>query len=85
VRRGNVVAFSTQLSGEERLVLAVECASKDGQEVQVRVATRINEAFGLTPHEIVAVTLGSLPKTSSGKVQRGKTRDLYLSGQLDRH
>jgi fatty-acyl-CoA synthase len=85
VRRGNVVAFSTQLSGEERLVIAVECTSKDQQDVQGRVATRINEAFGLTPHEIVAVTLGSLPKTSSGKVQRGKTRDQYLTGQLDRH
>jgi fatty-acyl-CoA synthase len=85
VRRGNVVAFSTQLAGEERLVLAVECTSKDRQDVQVRVATRINEAFGLTAHEIVAVTLGSLPKTSSGKVQRGKTRDQYLTGQLDRH
>jgi fatty-acyl-CoA synthase len=85
VRRGNVVAFSTQLAGEERLVLAVECTSKDRQDVQARVATRINEAFGLTAHEIVAVTLGSLPKTSSGKVQRGKTRDQYLTGQLDRH
>jgi fatty-acyl-CoA synthase len=85
VRRGNVVAFSTQLSGEERLFLAVECSSKDAEGVQKRVAARITEAFGLTPHEIVAVTLGSLPKTSSGKVQRGKTRDQYLTGQLDRH
>ena len=85
VRRGNVVAFSTQLEGEERLILAVECGSKDADGVRARVTARINEAFGLAAHEVVAVTLGSLPKTSSGKVQRRKTRDLYLSGQLERH
>jgi acyl-CoA synthetase (AMP-forming)/AMP-acid ligase II len=70
---------------EERLVLAVECSAKDAEGVQRRVAARITEAFGLAPHEIVPVTLGSLPKTSSGKVQRAKTRDQYLTGQLDRH
>ncbi|HEY6881515.1 MAG TPA: AMP-binding protein, partial [Polyangiales bacterium] len=85
VRRGNVVAFSTQLDGEERLVLTVECASTDAEAVRTRVAARINEGFGLTPHEVVCVTLGSLPKTSSGKVQRRKTRELYLDGGLDRH
>jgi fatty-acyl-CoA synthase len=85
VRRGNVVAFSTQLGGDERLVLAVECGSADAEAVRARVAARINEAFGLAPHEVVCVTLGSLPKTSSGKVQRRKTRELYLDGALERH
>ena len=85
VRRGNVVAFSTHLAGEERLLLAVECASSDASRVRTSAAARINEAFGLSPHEVVAVTIGSLPKTSSGKVQRNKTRELYLGGQLERH
>jgi fatty-acyl-CoA synthase len=85
VRRGNVVAFSTQLDGEERLVIAVECGSVNAEAVRSRVAARINEAFGLTPHDVACVTLGSLPKTSSGKVQRRKTRELYLDGALERH
>lgn len=85
VRRGNVVAFGTQLDGEERLVLTVECASADAASVRTRVAARINEAFGLTPYDVACVTLGSLPKTSSGKVQRRKTRELYLDGALARH
>jgi fatty-acyl-CoA synthase len=85
VRRGNVVAFSTQIQGEERLVLVAECSSTETAPVCARVAARITEAFGLTPHEVVPVTLGSLPKTSSGKVQRAKTRDLYLDGRLERH
>jgi fatty-acyl-CoA synthase len=82
VRRGNVVAFSTQIAGEERLVLAVECGSADAERVCASVAARITEAFGLSAHEVVPVTLGSLPKTSSGKVQRSKTRDQYLNGEL---
>ncbi|HEX5660680.1 MAG TPA: acyl-CoA synthetase, partial [Polyangiales bacterium] len=85
VRRGNVVAFGTQLDGEERLVIAVECSSVDAEGVRTRVAARINEAFGLTPYDVACVTLGSLPKTSSGKVQRRKTRELYLDGALERH
>ena len=85
VRRGNVVAFSTQIDGEERLVLAVECGSADAESLRARVASRITEAFGLAPHEVVAVTLGGLPKTSSGKVQRKKTQALYQAAQLDRH
>jgi fatty-acyl-CoA synthase len=85
VRRGNVVAFSVPVTGEERLVLAVECASSDAATVCARVTARVNESLGLTPHEVVAVTIGSLPKTSSGKIQRAKARGLYLAGQLARH
>jgi fatty-acyl-CoA synthase len=85
VRRGNVVAFSVAIAGEERLVLAVECASGDAPGVCARVTARVNESLGLTPHEVVGVTIGSLPKTSSGKIQRAKARGLYLAGQLERH
>jgi fatty-acyl-CoA synthase len=85
VRRGNVVAFSTHLSGEERLLIAVECASSDVEKVRAAVAARTNEAFGLTVHEVLTVTIGSLPKTSSGKVQRNKTRAQYFAGQLELH
>jgi fatty-acyl-CoA synthase len=84
VRRGNVVAFSVPVEGEERLVLAVECASSDSVAVCARVTTRVNESLGLSPYEVVPVAIGSLPKTSSGKIQRSKTRGLYLAVSLDR-
>ncbi len=85
VRRGNVVAFGASLGGEERLMLAVECTSHDASQVRSKVAARVNEAFGLAPHHVATVPVGSLPKTSSGKLQRSKTRDLYLSQQLEEH
>jgi fatty-acyl-CoA synthase len=84
VRRGNVVAFSVPIAGEERLVLAVECASSDSVAVCARVTARVNESLGLSPYEVVPVAIGSLPKTSSGKVQRSKTRGLYLALELAR-
>jgi len=84
VRRGNVVAFSVPVEGEERLVLAVECASSDSVAVCARVTARVTESLGLSPYEVVPVAIGSLPKTSSGKVQRSKTRGLYLALALDR-
>ncbi len=85
VRRGNVAALSVPIDGEERLIVAVECGSADASEVRARVIARVNESFGLTPHDVATVAIASLPKTSSGKIQRQKTRDLYLSGQLPRH
>jgi fatty-acyl-CoA synthase len=85
VRRGNVVAFSTSIEGEERLVIAVECTSSEASQVRARVAARVTEAFGLTPYHVATVSVGSLPKTSSGKLQRSKTKNLYLSRQLDEH
>jgi acyl-CoA synthetase (AMP-forming)/AMP-acid ligase II len=36
------------------------------------------------PHEIVVAPLASLPRTSSGKPQRRKAREMYLDGTLAR-
>jgi fatty-acyl-CoA synthase len=85
VRRGNAAAFSVPVDGEERLIVAVECASGDASDVRQRVSARVAEGFGITPYAVVTVGLGSLPKTSSGKIQRRKARDLYQGGQLDEH
>jgi hypothetical protein len=38
--------------------------------------------MGLTLDDVVPLAPGILPKTSSGKLQRAKTRELYESGEL---
>jgi acyl-CoA synthetase (AMP-forming)/AMP-acid ligase II len=43
------------------------------------------ERFGLNVAEVPVVPPGSLPKTSSGKLQRRKTRELFLGGKLPQH
>jgi fatty-acyl-CoA synthase len=85
VRRDNVVAFSVMQDGEERLVVAAEANSNDAPELRKAIATKVAETHGLTPGHVAIVRVGSLPKTSSGKVQRRRTKRLFEDGQLEEH
>jgi len=84
VRRGNVVAFGSEVNGEEQLVVAAEAFQSDAEGLKDAIARSVLENFSLVTHEVVIVPQGTLPRTSSGKPQRRKTRDLYLSGTLSR-
>ncbi|MBX3207089.1 MAG: fatty acyl-AMP ligase [Labilithrix sp.] len=88
VRRGNVVAFSVDVSGPEgageQLVIAAEAFQADAEALKQAIAQAIVANFSLTTHEVVIVPQGTLPRTSSGKPQRRKTRQLYLDGTLGR-
>jgi fatty-acyl-CoA synthase len=46
------------------------------------VSARVREVVGLPAKEVVLVAPGSLPKTSSGKLQRTLCRQRYLAEQL---
>jgi len=38
---------------------------------------------GLPPRDVMLVKPGTLPKTSSGKLQRSRARELYLADELE--
>jgi fatty-acyl-CoA synthase len=91
VRRGNVVAFGARdPSGlerdRERVVLAFEVQEPEriGQTstLVAEVRRAVQEGMGLTLDDVIALPPGALPKTSSGKLQRAKTRELYETGEL---
>lgn len=88
VRRGNVVAFSVDVETagerEEQLVVAAEAFQADAEALKASIAQAILANFSLATHEVVIVSQGTLPRTSSGKPQRRKTRQLYLDGTLAR-
>ena len=84
VRRGNVVAFSVDVAGEEQVVIAAEAFASEAEGLAAGIATAILESFSLAVHEVAIVPQGSLPRTSSGKPQRRKTKQLYLEGTLPR-
>jgi fatty-acyl-CoA synthase len=84
VRRGNVVAFSSDIDGDEQLIIAAEGMSAEAEALKAAIAQRIVADFALTPHEVLVVPQGTLPRTSSGKPQRRKTRQMYLDGTLAR-
>jgi fatty-acyl-CoA synthase len=85
VRRDNVVAFSVMRDGEETLVVSAEGASGDAPELRRAIAAKVAETSGLTVGHVAVVRIGSLPKTSSGKVQRRRTKMLFETGQLEEH
>ncbi|HEV7509092.1 MAG TPA: non-ribosomal peptide synthase/polyketide synthase [Thermoanaerobaculia bacterium] len=85
LRPGNAAAFAIETGGEERLVIAleVERRRRDGfEEVAEAVRRAVAAEHEVMVWEVVLLRAGSLPKTSSGKVQRGLCRRQYLVGDL---
>jgi fatty-acyl-CoA synthase len=82
IKRGNVVAFSVNDGREERLVIMAEADSREGDALRQAIASRIREATGLDVHRVALVPVGTLLRTTSGKLQRRKMKQLYEQGEL---
>jgi fatty-acyl-CoA synthase len=85
VRRGNVVAFSVPGEMGEELVVALETKVTDPDErakLVDAVRTSVQRELGLSTREVVCLQTGTLPKTSSGKLQRRRTRESWMKGEL---
>jgi fatty-acyl-CoA synthase len=82
VRAGNVIAFGVDGNGKEGLVVVAETKGDDHASMRRSVSERVRAAIGLPPKDVVLVVPGSLPKTSSGKLQRSLCRQRYLSEEL---
>jgi fatty-acyl-CoA synthase len=87
IRKGCVVAFGLRDagSGTEKLVIVAESRASDAAaraRIAAAVTERVNEGLGLPPDRIELVPPGSIPKTSSGKLRRDETKQLYLDGEL---
>jgi fatty-acyl-CoA synthase len=87
IRKGCVVAFglSADKSGTEKLVVVAETREQDKQK-QAALVAAINESVmrgvGLPADLVELIPPGSIPKTSSGKLRREETKQLYLTGTL---
>jgi acyl-CoA synthetase (AMP-forming)/AMP-acid ligase II len=79
---GRAAAFSVEHGRREVPVLVVEV--KEVPPQATLDALRGAVARDVAPlHDLVLVRRGTLPKTSSGKVQRGQTRTRWLEGTLE--
>jgi amino acid adenylation domain-containing protein len=89
LRAGNAAAFAVDVEGEERLILALEVERRvrGDREILAEVAEAVRRAVAeeheVQVAEVVLLKPGSLPKTSSGKVQRHACRAGYLDGTLE--
>ncbi|MFN7970743.1 MAG: fatty acyl-AMP ligase [Acidobacteriota bacterium] len=85
VRRGSVAAFSTGGFGlhRERVVIVAETRG-DGEGAPEAIARAVLQETGVKVDEVVVVPPHTIPKTSSGKVQRARTRARHEAGDLVR-
>jgi fatty-acyl-CoA synthase len=84
VRAGNVIAFgSDRRRGREAIVVVAEVRTEEVATARASVADRVCDAVGVPPVDVVLVRPGTLPKTSSGKLQRSLCRDRYHEGVLE--
>ncbi len=87
-RAGGVVAFGVYDEAKAQDVVVIVCETKATDEATRTtladdVMRHVQEACGLGIDEVVMVAPGTIPKTSSGKRQRGLTRVRYLAGELE--
>jgi fatty-acyl-CoA synthase len=84
VRAGNVIAFGMDgYKGKESVVVVAEVKGDEHDSIRNAIHHRTLEVCGLPPRDVMLVQPSTLPKTSSGKLQRAKCRELYLEEQLE--
>lgn len=82
VRGGCVAAFSVERGEQEALVVVAEVRDKDALPDARMLARAIRRHCHIDPHTIVFSPPRSIPKTTSGKIRRAHTRQLWLDGKL---
>jgi fatty-acyl-CoA synthase len=82
VRRDNVVAFATDHNGSESLVIVAEGSAREAAAIREAIRKRVAEELGLSVTAVHVIPPGSLPRTSSGKVQRRRTCEMLDTGML---
>ena len=82
---GAAAAFGVEMHNRERLVVVCEMQRRrreDWGDVLQAIRNSVAREHDVPPDAIVLVRFGSLPKTSSGKLQRHACRDAFLEGSL---
>src|SRR5207245_7952712 len=87
IRKGCIGAFglTDEATGTEELVVVAETRERDAARrlaLASTVTDLVSRGLGLPPDRVELIPPGSIPKTSSGKLRREETKQLYLAGTL---
>jgi acyl transferase domain-containing protein/acyl-CoA synthetase (AMP-forming)/AMP-acid ligase II/pimeloyl-ACP methyl ester carboxylesterase len=88
IRPAAGAAFAVEIDGEEKLVITQEIQRSALRELDSEVVIKVVrkavlQHHELTPHAVVLLKTGSIPKTSSGKIQRHACKAGFLEGSLN--
>lgn len=87
IRQGNVAVFGSMdlLSATERLIVLAETRRRKEEELaglRRLVNAVVNDLCGTPPDEVVLAPPNTVLKTSSGKIRRAASRELYEGGMI---
>jgi acyl-CoA synthetase (AMP-forming)/AMP-acid ligase II len=84
LRPSRGAAFSVEVEDEERLVIAYELDRHFGDisldQLMDDIRQAVSKEHGLQARTVLLLKSGTVPRTSSGKIQRSRCREAYLSG-----
>jgi myxalamid-type polyketide synthase MxaB len=88
LRKDYGAAFSIEIAGQERLVVVQEVERSylrklDYPVVIQQIISSVAEEHQLDVYAVALLKTASIPKTSSGKIQRIACRTAFLAGTLD--
>lgn len=84
IRTGNVIAFGVEgRHGAQNIVVVAETRAADLPALEKQLNREIADIIGVPPKRIVFVQPGTVPKTSSGKLQRSACKADYLADKLE--
>ncbi|NET50977.1 MAG: AMP-dependent synthetase, partial [Merismopedia sp. SIO2A8] len=88
LRAGFGAAFAVEIKGEEQLVVAYEVERSylrklNVAEVVGAIRQAVSEQQEIQVNAVVLLKTASIPKTSSGKIQRHACRSGFLAGNLE--
>ncbi|HLN64215.1 MAG TPA: AMP-binding protein [Symbiobacteriaceae bacterium] len=78
-------AFMVDADPEPLIALVAEARSSLGEpaDIAARIRTQVLQATGLRLNAVIITPPGTIPRTSSGKVQRRLCRDRFLAREYD--
>ena len=87
VRYSAAVGLDNERSGTQRLHVVAEVRAEDLDEAGSRglvreIVNRVHRASGHRPARVLLVKSGTIPKTSSGKIQRSRLGQMIEAGEL---
>jgi fatty-acyl-CoA synthase len=84
LRKGSTVVFSRPGKSSEEVVVVTETRERDLEALRNAIVAKVSDEMQLAVSDVAFIAPGALPKTSSGKLQRRKARELYLAGKLSK-
>lgn len=86
MQSGLVAAFADSSGDRERLIVTAEVPKRreqtDWDQVILAIRRDVSQQHDLPPDAVILVRFGTLPRTSSGKIQRHACRDEFARGSM---